>query len=178
MSDTSCARKRARSSIFIVCESLFPIRPHSKCTLLSRRRRSSTKSVDNKYNPFPVPRFYCSTRCPRQGCCCRVCQVCRRTTLHLHQHGPRDHVYSQHAHPIYDLKDVKHLSHGLRKLVTESVVTCLLLTTRSAQEIRSCTTDTLEIGGVNELFVSVTVDASFTTEQAIPSACSQILWIG
>ena len=126
MSDTSCARKRARSSIFIVCESLFPIRPHSKCTLLSRRRRSSTKSVDNKYNPFPVPRFYCSTRCPRQGCCCRVCQVCRRTTLHLHQHGPRDHVYSQHAHPIYDLKDVKHLSHGLRKLVTFKSHCCQL----------------------------------------------------
>ena len=33
------------------------------------------------------------------------------------------------------------------------------------------TADTLEAGGVHELFVSVTVDASFTPEQAIPSVC-------
>ena len=37
--------------------------------------------------------------------------------------------------------------------------------------------DTLESGGVNDLFVSVTVDASFTTEQVIPSSYRQILWI-
>ena len=30
------------------------------------------------------------------------------------------------------------------------------------------TTETLETGGVNGLFVSVTVDESFTTEQTIP----------
>ena len=35
MSDSSCARQRARSSIFIVSESLFPIRSHRKCTLSS-----------------------------------------------------------------------------------------------------------------------------------------------
>ena len=29
--------------------------------------------------------------------------------------------------------------------------------------------DNLETGGVNELFVSVTVNSSFTTEQVIPS---------
>ena len=40
------------------------------------------------------------------------------------------------------------------------------------------TADTLEAGAVNELFVSVTVDASFTPEQAIPSVCWQILWMG
>ena len=40
------------------------------------------------------------------------------------------------------------------------------------------TVDTLQVGGVNEMFVSVTVDVFFTTEQVIPSVCSQILWIG
>ena len=44
------------------------------------------------------------------------------------------------------------------------------------EEIRSCTTtimspDTLETSGVNELFVVVTDDSSFTTEQTIPPGC-------
>jgi hypothetical protein len=46
--------------------------------------------------------------------------------------------------------------------------TYLLLVRKLDMEVP---TDTLEAGGVNELFVSVTVDASFTTEQIIPSAC-------
>jgi len=32
MNDSSCARQRALYSIFVVSESLFPIRSHRKCT--------------------------------------------------------------------------------------------------------------------------------------------------
>ncbi len=33
MSDSSCARQRTRSSTFMVSESLFPVRSHSKCKM-------------------------------------------------------------------------------------------------------------------------------------------------
>jgi hypothetical protein len=42
------------------------------------------------------------TSIPFQGHCCHVCKPCRRTALHLHQHGPGYHVCPQRAHPVYD----------------------------------------------------------------------------
>ncbi len=53
MSDSSCARQRARSSIFVVSESLFPIRSHGEYNLKVPLRVlvESTSRVSPKHYP-------------------------------------------------------------------------------------------------------------------------------